>query len=88
MAASLEPDSWADSGVIFNAYNAEPVQLEIGLSAFHNPINYEQLGGKMVTTKTNSLAGSPVLVSLLNSGDIPNRYQSSDNFKIAWSFDG
>ncbi|NCG27462.1 MAG: hypothetical protein GWP42_07970 [Verrucomicrobiales bacterium] len=88
MAASLEPGSWADSGVILNAYNADPVQLEIGLSAFHNPINYEQLGGKMASSVNNAFAESPVLVSLLNSENIPNRYQNSDHFKIAWSFDG
>ena len=88
MAASLEPGSWADSGVSLNAYNADPVQLEIGLSAFQNPINYEQLGGRMVTSAINSFSGSPVLVSLLNSENIPNRYQNSDHFKIAWSFDG
>ena len=88
MAASLKPGSWADSGVILNAYNADPVQLEIGLSAFHNPINYEQLGGRMVSSKNDAATGSPVFVSLLNSENIPNRYQSSDHFKIAWSFDG
>ncbi|MDP6858912.1 MAG: type II secretion system protein, partial [Verrucomicrobiales bacterium] len=88
MAASLKPGSWADSGVILNAYNADPVQLEIGLSAFHNPINYEQLGGRMVSSKNDAATGSPVLVSLLNSENIPNRYQNSDHFKIAWSFDG
>jgi len=88
MAASLEPGSWADSGVSLNAYTAEPVQLEIGLSAFHNPINYEQLGGRMVASGDNAFAGSPVLVSLLNSESIPNRYQNSNHFRIAWSFDG
>ncbi len=88
MAASLEPGSWADSGVSLNAYNADPVQLEIGLSAFQNPINYEQLGGKMVTSSDNAFAGAPVLVSLLNSESIPNRYQNSNHFRIAWSFDG
>ena len=85
MAASLEPGSWADSGVSLNAYNADPVQLEIGLSAFQNPINYEQLGGRMVTSAINSFSGSPVLVSLLNSENIPNRYQNSDHFKMSGS---
>ncbi len=88
MAASLKSGSWADSGVIFNSYNADPVQLEIGLSAFHNPINYEQLGGRMVSSANDAFVGSPVLVSLLNSENIPNRYQNSDHFKISWSFDG
>ena len=45
MSASLEPGSWLDSEINI-IYYADPVKLEIGLSARNNPVNYVQMGVK------------------------------------------
>ena len=85
MSASLEPGSWLDSEININTYYADPVKLEIGLSARNNPVNYVQMGGEMVERSSAYGSGSHVIVSLDNAKSIPDRFLNADNFNIVWS---
>ncbi|MCH2059972.1 MAG: chitobiase/beta-hexosaminidase C-terminal domain-containing protein [Verrucomicrobiales bacterium] len=88
-SASLDHYLWADSPVEANNYSASPVQLVIAAGSAGYRVTYPEVGGLMVSgdtalqTRDNSIA-----VDLVNSAEIPNRYQNSDSFNVLWSYDG
>merc|ERR1712167_501127 len=75
------------SEININTYYADPVKLEIGLSARNNPVNYLLMGGEMVERSSAYRPGSQVIVSLDNAKSIPDRFLNADNFNIVWSLD-
>ena len=88
-SASLDHYLWADSLVESNNYSATPVQLVIAAASPGYRVTYPEVGGLMVSgdsvARTND---NSVPVDLVNSVEIPNRYQNSDSFNVIWSYDG
>ena len=87
MSASLEPRSWLDSGTSVNTYKANPVELELRLSARDNPVDYRMMGGQMVKDSNLGRVGSEIFVSLHNNDQIPKRFIDPEKFNIVWSLD-
>ncbi|MFP6872264.1 MAG: hypothetical protein VCA55_02045 [Verrucomicrobiales bacterium] len=88
-SASLDSYLWADSRIQANTYSANPVQLMIAAGASRYRVSYPEVGGFMVADDQLAVAqADPISVTLINSDEIPNRYQNSDSFNILWSYEG
>jgi len=88
-AVTIDPDDWSDSVTTLDEYRTNPEKLDIDAQFAQSRYNYESLGGSPMTPpSTSPTLADPGDVTLVNSADIPTRFQNDTVFEIRWTFDG
>ena len=86
---SLNPDTYSDSAPSAETYAFQPVALQLGFTVPKTAVTYQEMGGRMIAGSSPlpaPLAGG--LATLVNSADLPDKYQNDSVFNIRWTYDG
>ena len=87
--ASNENPEWEDSDPATATFANDPIMLDIALNIPKNPINFVEAGGQMEDgnyTLVDPVA--PISVSIPSVDSIPEQYETSDYFRVHWTYDG
>lgn len=88
--AQSSDDTWSDSTVVTETYEAIPEALEIHFSVPKLSVNFAEVGGAMIPGQngTSTVPLAPGWAELANTVSIPAKYQNDSVFTVRWTYDG
>ena len=64
------------------------MQLQLDVAFEKSSYTYAEMGGALMAGNYSITTATPGAVTLVNGEEIPLSYQTSDNFKPYWTYDG